>query len=111
MPTQRLIEALAALFILLMIWLRTRMRYTRGGAALQLEPAGRAYFAGAAGAIVLGWLVAPAIGRALWPTAAVTPTLLRVSWFLGTYYLFILVHRMVRNRGAPVYSQREGPIE
>jgi len=110
MPTQRLVEALAALFILLMIWLRTRMHYSRGAGALRLEAAGRGYFSGAAGALVLGWLVAPWIGRALWPTAAVTPTVLRVSWFLATYYLFILVHRMVRSRGAQVYSHREGSV-
>lgn len=107
MPAQHLVEALTALFILLMIWLRTRMHYAQSGGTLQLQPSGRAYFAGAGGTIVLGWLLAPALGRALMPAAPISPTIMRVAWFLGTYYLFILVHRLLRKQGTPVYRRRD----
>jgi hypothetical protein len=99
-----MILALTAVFIIGMIWLRTRMQYSRpGGGPLRLERAGKIYFASALGALAVGWAVAPALGRALWPGTAITPALMRVVWFLATYYLFIGVHRVLRSRGAAVF--------
>jgi hypothetical protein len=53
--------------------------------------------------LVLGWLVAPLLGRTFWPGSAVTPTLTRVVWFLATYYIFIFVHRLLKSRGVLVF--------
>jgi hypothetical protein len=108
MDTQLAIVAITALFIMGMIWLRTRMQYAqRGGGTLQLEPAGRIFFASAAGMLILGWVVAPLLGRALWPETAATPTLMRVTWYLATYYVFIVIHRFLKGRGTAVFRRRE----
>ena len=93
-----------AVFIVGMVWLRTRMHYPRGRERLLLTRAGRIYFAVLGGVLVLGWLVAPAAGHALWPAAPSTPTLARVVWFLATYYLFIPLHRALRSRGVEVFK-------
>src|SRR3984893_3972548 len=93
-----------ALFIVGMVWLRTRMHYPRGRERLLLTRAGRIYFAVLLGVLVLGGIVAPAAGRALWPAAASTPTLARVVWFLATYYLFIPLHRALRAQGVQVFK-------
>jgi hypothetical protein len=93
-----------ALFIVGMVWLRTRMHYRRGGERIALTRAGRIYFTVLLGVLVLGWLVAPAAGHALWPAAASTPTLARVVWFLATYYLYIPVHRALRRQGVEVFK-------
>ena len=104
MQAQDVISAVTVLFIVGMIWLRTRVLYTREvRGALQLQRAGRVYFAAALVVLVLGWLVAPSIGRLVWPDANVTPLLLRVIWFLATYYVFILVHRLLKMKGVEVY--------
>src|ERR1700704_584299 len=84
------LTAVTLVFIIGMVWLLTR--------------AGRIYFAALLGVLVLGWLVAPAAGHALWPAAASTPTLARVVWFLATYYLFIPLHRTLRARGVEVFK-------
>jgi hypothetical protein len=101
------ISTVTSLFIAGMIWLRTRMQYPRGRGALRLERAGRIYFGAAIGLLVLGWLLAPALGRAVWPTTNVTPILMRVVWFLATYYVFILVHRVLKANGVDVFSAPE----
>jgi hypothetical protein len=95
-----------AVFIVGMVWLRTRMHYRRerGRERPSLTRAGRIYFAVLLGVLVSGWLVAPAAGHALWPAAASTPTLARVVWFLATYYLFIPVHRALRAQGVEVFK-------
>jgi len=104
MTTQDAISAVTALFIVGMIWLRTRMQYSKGGRGrLHLERAGRIYFGAAVGLLVLGWLVAPPLGRAIWPATNVTPTLTRVVWFLATYYAFILIHRVLKTNGVEVF--------
>jgi hypothetical protein len=54
--------------------------------------------------LVLGWLVAPLIGRLAWPDTNVTPLLMRVIWFLATYYVFIVVHRILKGKGVEVYK-------
>ncbi len=108
MTTQDVISAVTALFIVGMIWLRTRMQYTqRVRGRLQLERAGRVYFAVAAGLLVLGWLTAPAVGRLVWPTVSVTPTFPRVVWFLATYYIFIIIHRILKTNGVAVFRSAD----
>jgi hypothetical protein len=107
MWTQYFIVAITTVFIVGMIWLRTRMHYTqRGGGVLQLQPAGRLYFGAALGILLIGWLAAPFIGRTFWPGTAVTPTLMRVLWSLATYYVFIIVHRVLKSRGTVVFRYR-----
>lgn len=98
-------SAVTVLFIVGMIWLRTRTQYARQArGTLQLQPAGRLYFAAAAVVLVLGWLVAPLVGGLALPGTNATPGLMRVIWFLATYYLFILVHRVLKSKGVEVYK-------
>ena len=105
MGTQDVISAVTVLFIVGMIWLRTRVLYTREvRGALQLQRAGKIYFAAVAVVLVSGWLVAPLIGRLAWPDTNVTPLLTRVIWFLATYYVFIVVHRILKGKGVEVYK-------
>ena len=105
-----IICAITVLFIVGMIWLRTRMQYSRQArGVLQLQRAGQIYFAAVIVMLLLGWLVAPAVGRALWPDTNVTPGLMRVVWFLVTYYAFILVHRVLKIRGVAVFKVAENP--
>ena len=105
MNAQDVIVPFTALFIVGMIWLRTRMQYARRGAGpLHLTPAGRIYFAAVIALLLVGWFAAPIIGRALWPTTGATPTLMRVVWCLATYYIFILIHRVLKARGATVFK-------
>ncbi len=102
---QDILSAVTVLFIVGMIWLRTRMQYARRSrGVLQLQPVGRVYFLAAVGALVLGWLLAPVVGRLVWPDANVAPGLMRVIWFLATYYAFILVHRVLKVKGHEVYK-------
>lgn len=108
MLSQDWIVAITVLFIIGMIWLRTRMQYTRRGAgAPQLERAGRIYFASALGMLLIGSLAAPMLGRALWPRTGATPALMRVVSYLATYYIFIVVHRFLRARGTAVFRYRD----
>jgi hypothetical protein len=110
MNTLDIICAITVLFIVAMIWLRTRMQYSRQArGVLQLQRAGKIYFAAVIVMLLLGWLVAPAVGRALWPDTNVTPGLMRVVWFLVTYYTFILVHRVLKIRGVAVFKVAESP--
>jgi RsiW-degrading membrane proteinase PrsW (M82 family) len=97
------------LFIVGMIWLRTRMHYARQARGiLKLQPVGRAYFAVILAVLLLGWVAAPLIGHALWPqTANVAPGLLRVVWYLLTYYVCIVVHRFLQARGVEVFKAAE----
>jgi hypothetical protein len=104
--------AIAALFIVGMIWLRTRMQYVAlvpraSGHKLQLEKAGRLYFAAAFALLVVGWFVAPPLGATAWPATAANPALTRVIWFLLTYYVFIIIHRVLKTRGIGVFRARE----
>jgi hypothetical protein len=104
MNPQDLIVPFTSLFIVGMIWLRTRMQYARRGAGpLQLAPAGRIYFGAVIAVLIIGWFGAPLIGQALWPTTGATPTLMRVVWCLVTYYVFILIHRVLKSRGTAVF--------
>ncbi len=105
MNAQDIICAATVLFIIGMIWLRTRMQYVRRGSpgTLQLQPAGRIYFAALAAVLVLGWPAAAPLGRLLGSDVSMTPGLLRGIWFISTYYIFILVHRIIKTRGVEVY--------
>lgn len=105
MDIQDAISAITVLFIVGMVWLRTRMQYVRQvQGPLQLRPAGKLYFAAVALVLLLGWLTAPLVGRFVWPNANVTSGLMRVVWFLATYYLFIVVHRVMKARGVGVFG-------
>jgi hypothetical protein len=111
MDSQYLICTVTVLFIVGMIWLRTRMQYsrqTRG--VLQLQRAGQIYFGAVIVMLLLGWLIAPVVGRAMWPDTNVTPGLMRVVWFLVTYYVFILVHRVLKTRGVAVFKVAQEPV-
>jgi hypothetical protein len=110
MTSANAICALAALFIAGMAWLRTRMHYARGApGGRRLTATGVRYFVAFALLLVSGWFLAPLSAAWLSPAAPVTPILARVVWFLGSYYLFIPVHLMLKARGLPVFDgERSG---
>ena len=105
MSGQELASAISAVFIVGMVWLRTRMHYAqRARGTLYLKPAGRAYFAAVLALLVAGWFAAPAVGHWLWPATAINPTVSRVLWFLATYYVFIVVHRVLQAQRVDVFG-------
>jgi hypothetical protein len=104
MSSPNVVAALALLFIVGMVWLRTRMHYRRAHRRLLLTRAGWGYFGVLLLALTGGWWAAPAIGRVLWPSPLDTPLLTRVVWFLATYYLFIPVHHVLRAQGVEVFK-------
>ncbi|MBS0580137.1 MAG: hypothetical protein JSR36_12860 [Proteobacteria bacterium] len=96
-------------FILVMAWLRTRLQYPRApGSALRLTRAGLRYFLALLGLLVLGCAAAPALARQLGLASRLPVTVAQAAWFLGTYLLFIPVHRVLRARGIGVFRV-EGP--
>ncbi len=108
MRAQDLTSIITAVFIVGMVWIRTRMHYMRRGrGTLRLKGAGRWYFAAVAAVLAAGWFAAPSVGRALWPGAGADATILRVIWFLATYYVFILVHRALQARRIEVFGGAE----
>ncbi|HXY75637.1 MAG TPA: hypothetical protein VEH54_01895 [Steroidobacteraceae bacterium] len=95
--------ALALVFVAGMVWLRTRLQYARGSrGALSLTRAGSAYFAALLLLLGVGWFASPALARHLTSSMPLSPTLTRIAWFLGAYYLFIPVHRVLRAQGLEV---------
>ena len=99
--------AFAALFIVAMVWLRTRLHYRRRSApppARALTPAGWVYFASLVVLLGVGFPAAPALAARLAPATPAAPILARVCWFLATYYLFIPVHRVLQGRGVEVFK-------
>lgn len=105
MNAQDTIVPFTALLMLGLIWIRTRVQYAGNSVGpLRLQPAGRIYFGGAVAVLAIGWFAAPALGRMFWPVTGATPTLMRVVWCLATYYIFIIVHRFMRTRGAAVFK-------
>jgi hypothetical protein len=106
---QDAIVPFTAVLMLALIWVRTRIQYSRRGAQgpLRLQRAGQIYFAAAVVLLAVGWFVAPVLGRTFWPVPGVTPTLVRVVWCLATYYIFIIVHRVMKTRGTPVFKYQE----
>jgi hypothetical protein len=108
MSTPALVALITGVFIIGMIWLRTRMHYVqRGRGPLRLERVGWVYFAAAAAVLLLGWYVAPALGRRSGSPLLDNPTATRVIWYLATYYVFILVHRLLQSRQVAVFK----PVE
>ena len=108
---QDLASAVAAVFIVGMIWLRTRMHYAgRGRMSLKLTRAGRIYFAAVLLVLALGWFSAPPIGRSMWPAVTAgtgigpDSMITRVIWFLLTYYVFIAIHRVLQRRQVEVFQ-------
>jgi hypothetical protein len=103
---------LAAVVIFGMIWLRTKVQYRQRGVVLAITRAGWQYFGGAALLMVLGWFVAPLFAPLLvsggHAPVPVMPTVLRVGWFLLTYYAFIGVHKLIKARGAGVFEPAGG---
>ena len=98
------ISALAALFMVGMLWLRTGMHYVKGARSVRaLTAAGWAYFAAFAVLLVSGWFAAPPVARSLAGATPLPPTLARVVWFLALYYLFIPLHGLLRARGRPIF--------
>lgn len=111
MDPQELIVPFTALLMLALIWVRTRIQYSRGAEGpLRLQRAGRIYFGAAIALLAVGWFAAPLLGRTFWPVPGVTPTLVRVVWCLATYYLFIIVHRFMKTRGAAVFGHQEASL-
>jgi len=111
MNAQDAIVPFTALLMLGLIWVRTRIQYSRAGTGpLRLQRAGRIYFGAVLALLVLGWFAAPVLGRTFWPIPGVTPTLMRVVWCLATYYIFIVVHRVMKTRGAAVFAHQEDSL-
>jgi len=110
--------AVAALFIVAMVWLRTRMHYARERGRpsarvrrLTLTRAGGCYFAALVAVLVLGWFAAPPLLRPLAGPGPAAATLPRVVWFLLAYYLFIPVHRALAARGVQVFKTPVADIQ
>src|SRR5215469_11168301 len=102
------VSAFAALFIVGMVWLRTRMQYPKGAPAVRsLTATGATYFAALGLLLVLGWFAAPALAHQVTSPVPIAPTLARVVWFLAVYYLFIPAHRVLRARGLAVFRSGE----
>ena len=98
--------ALALLFILAMVWFRTRLHYPRPrGQPLRLTRAGMGYFGALLGLLLVGWLVAPELVRGLGLTAMLTDTFARAAWFLVVYAIFIPVHRLLKARDMGVFAR------
>ncbi len=72
--------------------------------------------------LAVGWFVAPPLSATLWPATAANapsiggkgtvanPALTRVIWFLLTYYVFIIIHRVLKARGAAVFKVHEAGL-
>ena len=93
------------LFIVGMVYLRTRLQYPQRPRGLTpLTRAGASYFAALLLTLVAGWFLAPFLARFFLSTTPLSPTLGRVVWFLGAYYLFIPVHQVLRAQGVEVFK-------
>jgi hypothetical protein len=111
MNAQDAIVPFTAVLMLGLIWIRTRIQYSRAGTGpLRLQAAGRIYFGAVLAVLAVGWFAAPVLGRTFWPVPGVTPTLLRVVWCLATYYIFIVVHRMMKTRGTVVFGHQDDSV-
>lgn len=107
MRAQDLASIISAVFIIGMVWFRTRMHYLhRSG--LKLRRAGRLYFAAVLVVLAVGWFAAPPIGRSMWPGTG-DATIMRLLWFLATYFLFIIIHRALQSRRIEVFGASEAP--
>ncbi|HEY1492372.1 MAG TPA: hypothetical protein VGF35_07070 [Steroidobacteraceae bacterium] len=95
--------ALALLFILVMVWFRTRLHYAKASAGpLRLTRAGAGYFAALLALLAVGWFAAPVLVHSLGLAALLPASFARVAWFLAVYLGFIPLHRMLLARGIRV---------
>ena len=109
MSSGNALSAVTALFIVAMVWLRTRMHYPRRAPGRRtLTSAGACYFAALAAAVAVGWFAAPRLARDL-TSIPVAPAFARAVWFLAAYYLFIPLHLALRARGVPVFRAGGSP--
>jgi hypothetical protein len=108
MLPQNAISAAAAVFIVAMVWLRTRMHYRARGRR-SLTAAGAVYFVTLVTLLAAGWFIGPVLGRHLATAFPVAPALARVVWFLAIYYLFIPVHLTLKARGVAVFRVVDSP--
>jgi hypothetical protein len=105
MAPQDLTALIAGIFILGMVWLRTRTFYTRQRRGpIQITREGRIFFAAIVALLVIGWLLSPTLGKVVAPAMPANATLVRVVWFLVVYYLCIPVHRILNARKIAVFQ-------
>ena len=98
--------ALALLFILVMVWFRTRLQYSRTPAGpLRLTRIGSGYFTALVVLLALGWMAAPLLVRYLGLAALLSGTFARVAWFLVVYIAFIPLHRLLMARDLAVFRK------
>jgi hypothetical protein len=110
MSSEPVAAAITASFIAGMIWLRARMQYVRRGSGpLQLQLSGRIYFGSALACLAVGAVLAPVLSSVLGPVPTVTPTVMRLVWFLSTYFVFIIVHRVLMAQGRVLYRVNDPP--
>jgi hypothetical protein len=96
--------ALALLFILGMVWFRTRLHYAKAGAGpLRLTRAGGGYFAALLVLLVAGWFAASLLVRSLGLGALLSASFARAAWFLAVYLAFIPLHRVLLARDLRVF--------
>jgi hypothetical protein len=104
MAPQDLTALVAGIFILGMVWLRTRTFYSRQRRGpIELTREGKIYFAAIVVLLIIGWLVSPALGKLVAPDMPANGTLVRVVWFLLVYYLCIPVHRVLNTKKIAVF--------
>ena len=96
---------LALLFILAMVWLRTRLHYPRSpGQRLRLTRSGVGYFGALVCLLAVGWLVAPALAQHFGLAPTLSASLAQTVWFVVVYATFIAVHRALKARDIAVFS-------
>jgi len=108
MDSQDLTALVAGLFILGMVWLRTRTFYTRRRrGVLKITREGQLFFGAVVVLLILGWLASPALGEIVAPAMVASGTLVRVVWFLAVYYLCIPAHRLLDSRKVALFQVLE----
>lgn len=110
MSSGNALSAVTALFIVAMVWVRTRMHYRRHTPGRRsLTRAGACYFAALAALLAAGWFAAPPLARTLTSSLPIAPAFARAVWFLAVYYLFIALHLFLRTRGMAVFRVGDSP--
>ena len=96
---------LALLFILAMVWLRTRLHYPRApGQRLRLTRAGAGYFGALVCLLAVGWFAAPALAQRFGLAPTLNVSFAQTVWFVVVYASFIAVHRLLKARDIAVFS-------
>jgi hypothetical protein len=105
MDSQDATALISGIFILGMVWLRTRTFYTRRKrGVLRITREGQIFFASVVALLIIGWLAAPPLGKVVAPAMTASGTLVRVVWFLGVYYLCIPAHRILDSRKIALFQ-------